>query len=94
MILVQPCFISNYHLDCLTFLLLFEQPIHKSGIIESRIPAPMIATGELNIFHICTGSFQCFYTLRENLSPELHRPHLRERYEISHPFGKLIADLD
>jgi len=22
-----------------TFLLLFEQPIHKSGIIESRIPA-------------------------------------------------------
>lgn len=34
--------------------LLTEQPTHKVGIIESRIPATMITSRKLNVFHIST----------------------------------------
>ena len=34
--------------------LLTEQPTHKVGITESRIPATMITSRKLNVFHIST----------------------------------------
>ena len=39
---------------------MFEQPLHETRIIKCRIPAAMIATGEFDIFHLCSSSFQCF----------------------------------
>lgn len=38
----------------LKLFLLTEQPTHKVGIIESRIPATMITSRELDVFHIST----------------------------------------
>lgn len=65
MTLVLPCLFRSLYYQWIILFLLFEQPLHETRIIKCRIPAAMIATGEFDIFHLCSSSFSALYASRD-----------------------------